>query len=378
MRKLAHSDAVALSQVGVAQQLKGLSDAASRAVREILEAATALNTRRSYTSAMAYWVAWHEARFGECLALPVAEAVVVQFLVDHFGRPTIDEGGSAASFTWELPGDVDAALVAQGVKQRRGPLRISTVMHRVSVLSAAHAAAGVPNPVDNGAIRMLLRRCRRAAHAGGERPRKKAALTAQDIRDMMEACGDDLIGIRDRALLAFGFGSGGRRRSEIAEADFANLRRTGPASYVYVLARSKTRRVAGGAPSEKPVVGDSAVALSAWIDASGLSEGPVFRRVRGARIGEGLSAHAVAEIIRRRALAAGIVGDIAGHSVRSGFATEAGRRGTPLAEAMALTDHRSAQTFLGYYQAGAVELNRASRMLDLDSIEPPDDEKARG
>lgn len=363
---MAHSVSSTLTLTAPVANVQTLSDKASSAVRDIVDAGTAANTKRSYTSAMAYWVAWHDARFDAPLTLPVPEAVVVQFLVDHCGRPARpDEEADARGLTWELPLDVDRRLVERGAKQHLGPLKVTTVMHRLSVLSAAHAAHGAANPLEAGQVRTLLRHCRRAAHAAGEAPRKKLALTAREIRAMLEVCGEDLVGKRDRALISFGFASGGRRRSEIADAIVKNLRRTGPTSYTYALTHGKTLRTPGGKAPQKPIMGDAAIALRDWLEAANIGDGPLFRRVRGRRVGvEGLSAHAIAAIVKRRAQQAGIDGDIAAHSLRSGFATEAGRRGLPLAQAMELTDHSSAQTFLGYYQAGAVESNSAGRLLD--------------
>jgi integrase len=42
---------------------------------------------------------------------------------------------------------------------------------------------------------------------------------------------------------------------------------------------------------------------------------------------------------------------LSAHALRTGFVTEAGRQGIALAETMALTGHRSAQTVVGYYHA---------------------------
>jgi hypothetical protein len=73
------------------------------------------------------------------------------------------------------------------------------------------------------------------------------------------------------------------------------------------------------------------------------TEGPLFRRLyKGGRVGTGaLSADQVARIVQRRAHLAGMEGDWAAHSLRSGFVTEAGRQGVPLGEVMAMTEHRS-------------------------------------
>ena len=63
-----------------------LAHQAADAVRELLAEAAAANTTRSYATALRYWAGWHQGRYGIELALPVSEAVVIQFLVDHIQR----------------------------------------------------------------------------------------------------------------------------------------------------------------------------------------------------------------------------------------------------------------------------------------------------
>ena len=63
-----------------------LAQQAADAVRELLAEAAAANTTRSYATALRYWAGWHQGRFGVELTLPVSEAVVIQFLVDHIQR----------------------------------------------------------------------------------------------------------------------------------------------------------------------------------------------------------------------------------------------------------------------------------------------------
>ncbi|MDX1529203.1 MAG: integrase, partial [Gammaproteobacteria bacterium] len=60
-----------------------LAQQAADAVRELLAEAAAVNTTRSYAAALRYWAGWHQGRYGVELTLPVNEAVVIQFLVDH-------------------------------------------------------------------------------------------------------------------------------------------------------------------------------------------------------------------------------------------------------------------------------------------------------
>lgn len=109
-----------------------LAAQAADAVRELLEEAASANTTRSYATALRYWAAWFQGRYGSAISLPVPEATVVQFIVDHLARR------SKAGLVWELPDGLDAQLVAAKLKQKPGPYKLSTIVHRVAVLSAAH------------------------------------------------------------------------------------------------------------------------------------------------------------------------------------------------------------------------------------------------
>ncbi len=242
------------------------------------------------------------------------------------------------------------------------------MVHRVAVLSTAHQLKkATPNPCETPGVRHLLARGRRAAVKRGERPRKKTAITRAELAALVATCDDTLEGLRDRALLYFGFASGGRRRSEIAAADLADLRSLPEGGYVYRLEHSKTQQAGPSATStpDKPILGVAATALSAWLSASGLTEGPIFRRLwQNARIGPGLAPKSVAAIVQRRAQLAGLAGDFAGHSLRSGFVTEGGRLGVALPALMAMTEHRSVASVVGYFQAGGVINNPAARLLE--------------
>src|SRR5262249_25140273 len=129
-----------------------LAAEAADAVRELLAEAAAANTTRSYASALRYWAGWHRARFGVGLTLPVGDATVIQCLVDHIQRL------SKAGLTCELPPDIDAALVAAGLKAKIGPLKLSSVAHRVAVLSTAHKLKRRANPCELPTVRTLLSR----------------------------------------------------------------------------------------------------------------------------------------------------------------------------------------------------------------------------
>jgi len=317
-------------------------------VRTILEAGVAANTRRAYAGDIRYFWAWARLALGLADAYPVQPAAVVRFIVDHL------EG---------LPEPVDAALVAEGAKARRGVHSIATVSRRLAALSVAHEAQGAENPVQLPQVRALMAAARRGRARQGLAPQKKRAATLDVLNPMLETCGDDLRSVRDRALLLFAFASGGRRRSEVAAAQLENLS-TVPGGFIYRIPWSKTDQQ--GVGREVPVLGRAAVALQAWLEAAGIVAGNLFRAVdRSGSVGAKLSGKAIARIVKKRAQLAGLDAQkFAAHSLRSGFVTEAGRKGVSRNDAMALTGHKSSAVFDGYYEAGAVAKNKAAYLAD--------------
>ena len=322
------------------------------ALKDLAVEASSDNTTRSYRAALRYWAAWHLARLGMPLAMPVQEAAVLQFIVDHASRAT-----ATGETTFELPSEVDAALVAMGIKGKPGPAAISTLAHRLTVLSRAHVLADVPNPCQTAPVRQALAQAKRAYAKRGQTARKKPALTRVPLEAVLSTCDESLRGKRDRAVLLFAWASGGRRRSEVASALHERLRREG-AGFLYDLGASKTNQAGElRAEDQKPLVGQAATALQAWIAASGVSSGPIFRRIDASgRIGTALSASGVRDIVKSRCAAAGLDAAFSAHSMRSGFVTEAGRQGVALTETMALSGHRSVATVAGYHRAGAALL----------------------
>jgi integrase len=325
-------------------QPQELSNAAQDAVNELLREGESHNTIASYRSALRYWAGWFVLRYGVPLTLPVPPAAVMQFIVDHAQRTT-DTG-----LRHELPESIDDALVANGFKGKPGPLALNTIVHRLAVLSKAHQMRQVKNPCEEPKVRDLLSKTRRAYAKRGVVPNKQDALTSDPLQAVLATCDDSLRGKRDRALLLFAWSSGGRRRSEVAQADVAMLTRLPGGDYSYNLAFSKTNQSGTDRPeNQKPVVGAAASALSAWLNAADIREGKIFRRVlRGQHVGAQLSPAAIRDIVKSRCQQAGVEGKFSAHSLRSGFVTQASQQGVGLSETMALSGHTSVQTVLGY------------------------------
>lgn len=337
----------------------GVLDAASvRAAEEFVAEGTPANTARSYASALRYWAAWYALRYGQAFGDgPLPVAVATQFVLDHLERQT------KAGLAHELPPALDARLVELKAKAQPGPLAYGTVSHRLAVLAKWHRLHGWDSPTDDHRLKTLLAKARKAQARRGVTVRKKTAAVAEPLQAMLATCTDGVRGIRDRALLLMAWSGGGRRRSEVVDLQVTDLRPLDATTWVYGLGATKTDT--SGVRREKPLRGDVVAALQAWLEASQLQDGPLFRRLfRGGRVGTtALSDDQVARIVQRRARLAGLVGDWAAHSLRSGFVTEAGRQGVPLGEVMALTEHRSVGTVMGYFQAGALLDSHATNLL---------------
>lgn len=332
---------------------------AAAAEAALLRQGDSANTLRSYRTALRYWAAWYALRYREPIALPVSESTVIQFIVDHAQR--LNDEGELVS---ELPPLLDQALVSAGFKTSPGAPALTTLVHRVSVLSKAHQVEGLASPCQQPRVRELLAKARRGYAKRGALPQKKPALTRDSMQALLATCDDSLAGRRDRALLLFAFSSGGRRRSEVVAATVENTRREGD-GYVFTLVTSKTNQAGvDRAENAKPIVGLAAQALSAWLAASRVTSGALFRRVRrGGVIGEPLSAAAVRDIVKKRCTLAGLGEEFSAHSLRSGFVTEASRNGIALGETMAMTGHRSTASLVGYFRQSSLA-SRAAVLMD--------------
>ncbi|EUB74827.1 integrase family protein [Pseudomonas sp. GM41(2012)] len=336
-----------------------LAENSQHAAAAFIAAGTAANTVRSYRSALAYWSAWLQLRYGQVLGdAPLPVTVAVQFVLDHLARPL-------ANGDWAhlLPPPIDAALVTARVKTRLGPLAFNTVSHRLAVLGKWHRLNEWDSPTEATALKTLLRDARKAQSRQGLSVRKKSAIVLEPLQALLATCDDGVRGIRDRALLLLAWSGGGRRRSEVVGLQVGDVRQLDADTWLYALGATKTDT--GGVRREKPLRGPAAQALTAWLDAAPAESGPLFRRLyKGNKVGAtALSSDQVARIIQRRAQLAGLDGDWAAHSLRSGFVTEAGRQGVPLGDVMAMTEHRSVTTVMGYFQAGTLLHSRVTDLL---------------
>lgn len=297
----------------------------------LAEAAWSANTRRAYRT---YW-----RRFGLWAAaedvgvLPARPEDVARYL---------------------------ASLEASGASAAVATTSLASISH-------AHLLAGLNDPCSDRRVELVRRGFIRTR---GRAPQRQARpLTVEEVRAMVGACPEHTpLGLRDRALLVVGFGSG-MRRSELSALDVADLSFELEGLVVRVR-RSKTDQEGVGSLRAIPRAAkhpelDATVAVDRYLRAIG-DEGPLFRT--GARRGqlraERLQPEGVAVALRRIAKKAGVdTGLLSGHSLRAGYATaalEAGATVQDVARSGGWSDVRTVST---YDRRGKWTQNAAGRVL---------------
>jgi site-specific recombinase XerD len=296
----------------------------------LAQASKSAATWRAYRSDLRHYSAWCERRDLE--PLPSDPATVCLYLRD---------------------------LAAEGYKP-------STLQRRLTSLSQAHKAGGHPSPTSHPSVRTVLQGIRRTV---GAEVRRVTPATTDVLRAMVETCGEDPAGVRDRALLLLGFATA-LRRSELVSLDVGDVTEV-PEGLRVRLRRSKTDQAGEGRTLGVPYGSHLETcpvrAVQAWLALSGHEVGPLLLPVsRHGRIGSRrLSGSAVAEVVKRRAEAAGLEGTYSGHSLRAGFATSASAGGASDREVMRVTGHKSHRMLDVYVREGRLFHRNAAAACGL-------------
>lgn len=271
-------------------------------------------TLRAYRNDVGLFAAWCEGQ-GVC-ALPASPEVVAAFLVAEA------EAGRA----------------------------VATIGRRCAAIRYAQMLAGAPDPTGHAVVRAVMKGIRRTV---GTAPKQKAAATVDVLAALLMHVPDTLAGKRDAAVLALGF-AGAFRRSELVALDVEDLQMH-PEGLRVRIRRSKTDQEGQG--FEKAIPHGHFVRpvarLRTWLEAAGITEGPVFRSVsRSGHMRKGpvrLTTQTVGTIVKRYAEAAGLdPASFGAHSLRSGYITSAAERGANLARIMDQSGHRTPSAVLGY------------------------------
>jgi integrase len=268
------------------------------------------------------------------------------------------------------PAIVAAYLAECAARMGRSGLRLILASIAFHHRRAGHTWTS-GDPVISSVMRGILRKQQRPV-------RPAAALTSQEIRKLLEVCDNGRSGaegmadFRDRALLLTCF-AGGLRRSELVALDVEDLTITDAGL------RLKIRRSKGDQEGEGATVLISrgarlatcpVRAMRAWLKASAITYGPVFRRITSGGTVEGrLTGNGVWRILRRRADQAELKIDkterLSPHGMRAGFITEAYLNGALDEQVMAHARQKSLNTTRGYRDRAKTVAASPTKLLDL-------------
>jgi integrase len=220
--------------------------------------------------------------------------------------------------------------------QRRRP---ATAELNVAAIAYFHRQAELPYPIDKR-IRQILAGARRLAPL----PEGKAALSADNLRQIVCRLGTSTLHLRNRAILLLGFATA-LRRENLATLMLEDLQFR-PQGVIVQVSKEKTNQ--NGPPRWIGVYTASGdlcpvAALRTWIDVRGTSPGPLFCHVRRhIQPTRGLTPEQFARIVQHLVRLAGFDPHRYGaHSLRAGFVTAAAEAGVSPLVIMQTTGHRT-------------------------------------
>lgn len=239
----------------------------------------------------------------------------------------------------------------------------STISRVITSISQIHKAANSDNPIND-----IVRKTMTGISRSDDRSVRKASpVTKKHLIRILENIKTDIIGIRNKAIILIGW-AGAFRRSELVAIDFEDLELQDD-GVVINIKKSKTDQIGEGYKIGIPYAKEEKLCpvrnLTRWLDLSQIKRGAIFRQLGpGARnrlhehCGDRLTSRTISIIIKRLARNAGYYSEsFSGHSLRSGFITEAASNGVTERIIMRHTRHRSIPIMRGYIHDGTLFTN---------------------
>jgi integrase len=287
---------------------------------------------------------------------------VRESLAPNTRRAYLSDLGEFERWGGSIP--ASAETVAAYLAARADTLAVASLVRHAASISKVHEARGLPNPTRAELVHSTLRGIKRRR---GCAQREAMPLLRDDLLLVLDVMGDGLRDIRDKAVLLVGFAAA-LRRSELVGLDVEDIEHVRQGIVLH-LRRSKTDQDGRGRKIGIPFGRTRScpvAALDAWLAASEITEGAIFRPVdRHGRIQPSrLSGEAVSLVVRERVAAAWFdPAPYSGHSLRSGLATSAAQAGVPTWRIKAQTRHASDAMLSRYIRDGEMFSENAAGAL---------------
>ena len=199
-----------------------------------------------------------------------------------------------------------------------------------------------------------------ATRRGTSKVHKRDELTASEVLAVLDICGDDATGTRDRAMIAL-MAYTGIRSIEVHRADGGDLRSKDGRLVLWVQGKGKQER------DDFVVLAEGAlIELRKWLAIrDGGDDAPLFTSLAQRNRGKRLSRAAIRAAVKRRFKAAGVTGSKkTTHSLRHSAISAAIRGGASVPMAQSMARHSNPNTTLIYYHEVNRTQNAAEDLID--------------
>jgi len=246
--------------------------------------------------------------------------------------------------------------------------KIATLERRLSAISQRHVLGGFDTPTYEAIVRTTMKGIKRI-HAPQQTVRRVRPAITSVMYKLVDPLSDSLIDKRDRALLLIGF-AGAFRRSELTQLKLEDIAETEDGLRIR-LRQSKTDQEGEGLTKGIPFGAEHKTcpvrAWREWKAAAVLQDGQAFRSVtRHGKIGTSMSDQAVADVIKKRARAAGLAyTEFSGHSLRAGLITAAAMANVPERVIAKQSGHKSIPVLRTYIREGSLFTENAAAKVGL-------------
>jgi integrase len=187
-----------------------------------------------------------------------------------------------------LPATAETVADYLDARAGKGSRPASLSRYKASI-AKIHQLLDLKDPTQAELVKLRLRAIRRekgTAQAqarplrfkGPVRDVERDKARGLNIRALLESCGDDPPGLRDRALLSVAYDTGLRASELVAIRVGDILEALDPEARLLAIARSKGDQEGEGATAY--LSPRSVRAVAAWRDSAGIDAGPLFRRVQ--------------------------------------------------------------------------------------------------
>ena len=246
-------------------------------------------------------------------------------------------------------------FVAEYLASFAGVLAVATLQHRLIAIQRAHTELGLESPTKNRMVKQTMIGIRRTL---GVKQRQVKALGKDELLELMVHIDKSkpLRRARDAALILCGFAAA-LRRSEIVALRVEDVIAHSNGLELHIR-KSKTDQESKGRMVFVPHARGARCpvkALRHWLALAEITEGPLFRQIsrHDMIVGDkALVPKSVALIVKaavRTMSGDEAAKDVAGHSLRAGFCTEAAEAGMPTFLIAGQTGHKNGSTSLARY-----------------------------